>query len=462
MVLPAAIARAAEPVLLIETRVGERPVEMDVYLHHVAKARGERPLLHGAQLAARIATAVGSVPRDATDDEAQALTRTVSAGHDSFMQGDFGQAIRTLEKVAADLASRDALLGRDRRARLALERARLMLCHAYLRTGRPRDAAVVMAEAIRAAPGKEPSLRTYSPELVSFYRRVRSDLDGQQRGTLRLLTRPEGATVFLGGEHVGRTPVRVPDLFPGRYRVVAQGPGSQGRVHEVAVASGEQELVIDLELEAALGTEERPVLTYPDADTRARFEAAHAAALGRALGAREVVLVGVGTQQERPALIGAVVSVDTARILRAGFVVLEPASPDRGVLDSFGRFLRVGAPGPGVVVQVASPTGGGSEAKPPGRSLTWLRWAGLAVGLAAVGTGAGLLAVDGRPTCGGPPGVNCQKHLETTVPGALLVAAGGALALTAGVAFLLRWGERPRLAVAPLSGGALLSFAGGF
>lgn len=399
------------------------------------------------------------VARDATEDEATALLHTVDDGQEAFLRHDFGVCIKTLDRAVTDLAARDAFLGRDRRARLALERARLVLAHAYLRTGRPRDAAVVMAEVVRAVPGREPSPRSYSPDVVAFHRKVRADLDGQPRGMLKVQTRPEGAHVFIGGEYIGRSPVRVPDVFPGRYRIVAQTGDRPGRVQEVPVASGEQEFVLDLELDSALTRDAQPALAYPDGDIRSRLKIGHATALGRALGAREVILVGVGFQQGRPALMGTVVAVDSARTVRAGFVTLEPAAPDRATLESFGRFLRVGAPGPGVVVQV------GSAVRPwegpaPGRSaLRWLRWVGLGVGVALAATGGALLWLDGRGTCSAPAGVTCPDHYETKVPGAVLIGTGAALAVAASVALVLRLGEGKRVAVTPQPGGAVLRLA---
>jgi hypothetical protein len=460
-VLWAAQALAAEPDLLLESRAGDRPIEMDLYLSHVATVHDGRPLLHGTALSARLAARLGAVARDASEDEAAALYRIVEEGERAFLRGDFGAAIARLDRAVAELAARDALLGRDRRARLALERARLFLAHVYLRTGRPRDAAAAMAEVLRAAPGREPSPRTYSPELIAFHRRVRADLDGQPRGALRVVTRPEAAHVFLGGEYVGRSPIRVPDAFPGRYRIVAQLGDRPGRVHELAVASGEQELVLDLELDAALARDASPALAYSDAEARARLEIGHATAVGRALGAREVILVGVGLQQGRASLVGTVVAVDSARTVRAGFVTLEPAAPDRATLESFGRFLRVGAAGAGFVVQVGTPTPVG-EAERHGRRLGWLRWTGLGVGIAATGAGVALLALDGQASCNGPAGVNCAQHYHTTVPGAILVAAGSLTGLLAIGALLLRWGDSPRVAVAPLAGGAVLCLGSQF
>jgi hypothetical protein len=115
------------------------------------------------------------------------------------------------------------------------------------------------------------------------------------------------------------------------------------------------------------------------------------------------------------------------------------------------------------VVQAGSPGAAASTEGPrTGRSLGWLRWVGLGLGLAAVGAGAGLLAIDGRPTCNGPAGVNCAQHWNTSLPGSLLLATGGALAITAALALVLRWGLGPRVVIAPRPGGAMLSLGSRF
>ncbi|HEY3355470.1 MAG TPA: PEGA domain-containing protein [Polyangia bacterium] len=445
---------AAEPDLLLETLTGERALEMDLYLGHLARTPGHRPLLAGAALGGRIGVRLGTVARDATDEEAEALYRAVADAAAAFTRGGFGRVIATLERTVPALTGRDALLARDRRARQALEDGRLVLAHAYLRTERRAAAAAVMAEVLRAAPGREPSPQRYSPSLVDFHRQVRRDLDGQARATLKIVTRPEGATVLLGGEHAGSGPVRVPGLYPGRYRVFAQHGDRPGRVHEVAVASGDQEVVLDLELEAAVAGEERPALTYADPEARGRLEVGHAAALGRLLGAREVILIGVGARDGRAALQGAVVAVDSARPVRAGFVSLEPGPPDRATLESFGRFLRLGAAGPGVVVQVGG-------AAPQRNAIAWLRWVAVGVGLAGGAAGGLFIALDGRSRCD-VSGVTCQSRYATMLPGVLTLTGGAALALLGGAAVLWHAGEGPRVALVPRGGGALLCLDGSF
>lgn len=73
----------------------------------------------------------------------------------------------------------------------------------------------------------------------------------------------------------------------------------------------------------------------------------------------------------------------------------------------------------------------------PGRPFRVLKWVAAGVGVLAVGAGAALLALDGRPTCDLAMGQTlCPQQLATLPAGAALVA-GGAAALGASAAFFV-------------------------
>jgi hypothetical protein len=86
----------------------------------------------------------------------------------------------------------------------------------------------------------------------------------------------------------------------------------------------------------------------------------------------------------------------------------------------------------------------------------------LVVGVVGIAIGAPLLAIDGQPTCDKPdPKHSCPEVYDTAGGGAALVTVG-VLGVAAGVSLfvvdaLVRKRNAPRVSVAPLRGGAMLS-----
>ena len=81
-------------------------------------------------------------------------------------------------------------------------------------------------------------------------------------GTLRIESRPAGATILLDGAPVGKAPLSLPDVLVGRHAVAASLPGYEDRAVSVSVKSGQDETVrLTLDARAAPGTLE--VLARP-------------------------------------------------------------------------------------------------------------------------------------------------------------------------------------------------------
>jgi hypothetical protein len=108
---------------------------------------------------------------------------------------------------------------------------------------------------------------------------------------------------------------------------------------------------------------------------------------------------------------------------------------------------------------------------PPVARFRVVKWITLAAGLAAAGAGAGVWAIDGRPTCTlSGTQKQCPNLYDTAPIGAALVGVGGALLITSVVMIALDHRAKVRaahhtlatVALSPLRGGAALFALGRF
>lgn len=361
-----------------------------------------------------------------------------------YAAGDWAPASETLERLRARIDASPVSLAADLSLRQAFYDIRVMLAECYRRLGREVDATATMAEVVRGDPKREPSSIRFSPDVIDFFKKVKRDLDAQPRGSLEVVTEPPGLAVTIGGEYVGQSPVKVGDLYPGRYRViVGQGAGA-GRLHEVTV-QGDERVAIDHGFDRALRTRDLVAFAFANEGERAANEAAYAAKLGRWLGARQVVVLAAGVHQDRRALIGSLVDVETARATRAGIVATEPSAPTPETLRTLARFLARGGPAPGIVTSGAAFSGAPARATPEAEAAAgsssarpfrvW-KWVAAGVAVAALAAGGALMAMDGTCSEETRSGA-CVGRRDTKGPAIGALAGGGAIGIGAGVMFWL-------------------------
>ncbi|MEK6607634.1 MAG: PEGA domain-containing protein, partial [Myxococcota bacterium] len=226
--------------LIILSGVGKAPAHLGPVLDRVAaevgadarfgdtlaRAIDERlSLPAGDPIAARDV----AVMREATDS----VFRVYAAG-------DWAPAAETLERLRARIDASPSSLSADVSLRESLYDIRIMLGECYRRLSRDAEANALMAEAIRSDAKREPSTLRFSPDVLDFFKKVKRDLDAQPRGTLEITSEPAGVSVFVGGEFSGQTPVKLGDLYPGRYRVLVGTGATTSRAHDVTVQGDER------------------------------------------------------------------------------------------------------------------------------------------------------------------------------------------------------------------------------
>ena len=431
----AGAAVAAERALIVSYAGEAEPKDLAL-VTRVVKALEDRGLVHSEELVREVERTISKDPGD--NSGAEAFREAVKQGRQQFIEGNYEAAARALQRAVAGLEGKAALLARQQDLRSPLHEALLFLAHAHLRAGRNRQAAEVISEAVRSFPDHHPALTKYAPDLVSLYRSVRLELRSQRLGSLDIATNVPGCLAFVNGRYVGITPTQVTDLLAGRYRVYVQQPKHRGRVHLVDVAGGTAKVSVDFALDAALATRVQVALRYGNEQSMREHQLDHAVALGRAVGVREVLVVGFQRYNERRSLHGSVISVATGRTLRSGLLAVEPSLPNEAELKALAHFLQSGEQRQGVLIGAQGGIAAGNAHEGFWSARIW-RWITLGVGVAAIGVGTSLVILDGKDTCPTDT-ATCKEVYQTAGPGiGLLVGGGVSLALST----WLFWAAQP-------------------
>jgi hypothetical protein len=440
LVICAAAGARADTAILLESHAQDPPEDAARYIQYLVTSMGKDAPIHGSRLRERIEARLSASP--GPPEKRADLHAQAKKGREQFIDGTFKKAIATLESARSAMLERPALLATNQPLRDSLHMALLYLTHAYLRTSEGEKATERIGEVIRSFPDKELSAARYGPELVKFYRKVRREMGRQERGSLAIKTTPPGCMVFVNERYVGLSPIKVDNLYQGRYRIYVQQGQTRGRVHTQNVA-GDGQLQIDFALDRALTTEPFIGFRYADPATMTDKEVAHAAAVARALEAPTAFLVGFGHYKNRRMLMGTVVNAATDGVVRSGMIALEPAAPSLSTLGALGTFLLAGKGGAGVIIRnergivthgVGNRGTTTDEAGPGFFSARVWKWITLGVGVGTLGAGITLLALDGKGTCETD---RCPDAYNTMTPGIILTAVGGAAAATAVILFVL-------------------------
>ena len=441
----AAPAQAGKPILL-QSHAGAIPDDAKTYVAQFVRALGSDAPLHGAALGKKIEASLSGTAGSKT--RPVGIQQLVEQGRKRFINGEFRQAIAKLEQARGQLTKKVALVASDQGLRDTLHKASLFLAHAYLRDKQGERATERISEVIRSFPDRDLSLARYGPDLATFYRKVRQELNRQPRGSLTITSEAEGCLVFINERFVGMSPATVKNLLPGRYRIYVQRPQQQGRIHLVTLNGGSHQVTVDFALDRVLHTEPFVGFRFEDRAAKKRAEVQHAAAVARALDAPMVLLLGFHTYEGRRTLQGTAISAATSRTIRSGMVALEPAAPSPETLHDLGQFLMAGKEGGPLIIKPKPPidklTDPSNKDGPGFFSARIFKWITLGLGVASLGTGIALIAVDGGGTCESGPGGLCPERFETQTPGIVLTAVGGAALVTSGILFYVDAGSNER------------------
>ena len=433
----AAADKAVGTPVVLESHVSQRPADAGPFIATIVRTLG-KPVRHGQALRDEVERRMSRPAGSAAS--LQEIRAAVKEGRRQLIEGNFAAAITVLKRARERLMQQTAAVAADQTLRDTLHKTLLFLTHAHLRAGQGQLATERVSEVIRSFPDRDLSLVKHGPDLASFYRKVRQEMDRQGRGSLTIEVGRPGCMVFVNERFVGLSPARVVDLYPGQYRVYVQRAGQGGRIHTVSVEGGNHQQTLSFDLDRVLRSRPYVGLMYDSAAVRQAKEVRDAAMVARKLEAPLALVLGFHQHMGRRALQGTVVSADTGRVVRSGLVALEPAAPSAQSLQALGQFLVEGIAStdvfvryrekvtPPIVKQDQGDQGGGLFSAPV------LRWVFLGLAVGCAGAGVPLLAMHGQTSC---DQAACPEEYDTLAGGVTLVAAAAVAAAASGVMFYL-------------------------
>jgi len=215
---------------------------------------------------------------------ADALEHVAFGRHDATrlsVDKALGHAERALETINRDETTARRVLD----ACLALVRSALILGD--------RETALSEAQRCRRlVPDGAPSEFAHPPQVLQLMADADDLLRRTGAGALSIDSLPDhGCATFLNGRPMGPTPVRRDHAPPGTYRVQVECGDGPARSRVVTLGDAPLDVSMDSSFDAALHTEDRLVLRYPDAKTLDATGLRHTKQLGQALHTPEVVLL---------------------------------------------------------------------------------------------------------------------------------------------------------------------------
>ncbi|HKE17346.1 MAG TPA: hypothetical protein VKB80_20870, partial [Kofleriaceae bacterium] len=431
VVAPRAVAAApgSEPIVL-EAHGGPRPADADRLLRPVLAELARSGFTGPPAVAQRIDGSLSRPAASLADERAAEAVRIIESGYKLFLSGKFDRAAEEIERGLRVLhAAPAALVGKNDDRRDAVMRGLIGLALSHKRRGRTTQAAEAMKELVRSFPDRELSYKDYGPEPHELFDAVRRDLDREGKGSIAVDLDDDRTVVFIDEHYVNSGDVKIPDLYPGTYRLFLQQGNRFGRVHDVVVEAGSTTAVsLSWQLDAVLHTDGGVALVFDDEAARREMEPRFAVRLARALGAPSVVVLGIRENRGRRSVVGAFYAADSTRPLRSGAVAVEPVVPGVERFEALARLLA----GDDEAAALVAPLGDEARKAPVpaaarehrdtgGRPLMVWKWLTLGVGLGAVAGGVTLYAADN----GG--GSRDQFERNTRSTGIAIASAGAAL-----------------------------------
>lgn len=479
-------ARAGDDIVL-ESYTGARPDDAKKFVRAVIDELGRRGYAAGDDVGHKFESRV-SRPAVVASEGLKKLKAEADRGRDEWARGKFDSAINILTPLVEAARMNQGLFAQqdDEGLREAYQEALIALALSRKGQGDPAGMNEVFGELVRSFP--RASLGpAYGPEANQAFEAVRK-VAMARPGKLIVRLSDESLAVYVNEqlEYVGsRTKA---GMAAGEYRVLAKSAHEVSRSHRVDVHPGEDAAVtIDLGFDAAVHVDaDWTGLSFASDDDRAANESPYAARFATELGARSVAVVGIDVVQGHRVVIGSLINLATGWELRRATIAIDSAPPlDR--LQALAKFLAGDAPGGGIEVMVNSDGKGPPQGRhvdvtsmresvaprrevPEDEHPRWggWKWITAGVGAAAIGTGVGLIWLNGRCSSSvSKANGQCPQQYQTL--GAGLGALGGGVVLGGISAYL--WATEPKnkpiqpakaAFLAPTSDGVLAGLAGTF
>lgn len=232
--------------------------------------------------------------------EDEDVQRLIKEGQEALEHVAYGRHTAAQKSVreALTLAERalETLNRKTEMARRVLD-ACLILVRSELGQGKRERALETAMRCRRLVPDVSPSETTHPASVIGVLAEAENKVRRWHVGKLQVDSAPGvGCPVYINGRHLGRTPLVLDRAAEGDYRVQVECDERIGRVHEVTLGEEPVTLTIDSVLDRALESEPRLSLTYAEPKLARAYGVGHATAIGKDVGADEVVLVSAEEQ----------------------------------------------------------------------------------------------------------------------------------------------------------------------
>jgi hypothetical protein len=296
VVLACAGSAAAEPWVVVPVVVGSDESAQ------LAASRAAAPLAEALEQKTRVLapaiarerfeTRASSPPMAATHTDLDQIARDAQLALYHVAMGLYTSASTDVERVMSRADRALESLNRETLAARQLLDSCLFIVRARLNERKPQAARTQALECRRLVPDIEPDASMHPPDVIGELAAAEAQLESQEPGSLRVTSAPSGCPVFVQGRNLGQTPLELPRLSRGEYRVQVECvPGQYGRVHRVTLGPSRSVVHVDSHFDAVVQSSDGVSLVYSNQDAAQRDARAHALEVGRAVGARQVALI---------------------------------------------------------------------------------------------------------------------------------------------------------------------------
>jgi hypothetical protein len=240
----------------------------------------------------RFETRASSPPVAATHTDLDQIARDAQQALYHVAMGLYTDAGQDVARVMSRADRALESLNRETIAARQLLDACLFIVRARLSARKPQAARTQALECRRLVPDIEPDASMHPPDVIGELAAAEAALEMQKPGSLRVTSAPSGCPVFIQGRNLGQTPLELPRLIRGEYRIQVECvPGEYGRVHRVTLGPSRTVVHVDSHFDAAVQTGHGVSLRYAGEAALEKYAPAHAIEIGRAVGAQRVALI---------------------------------------------------------------------------------------------------------------------------------------------------------------------------
>ena len=240
----------------------------------------------------RFETRGTSAPIAATHSDIDEIGRDAQQALYHVAAGLYATATTDVERVMVRANRALESLNRESLSARQLLDACLYIVRARLEAKKTKEAREQALECRRLVPDIEPDASMHPPDVIGELAAAEATMEMQSPGSLRVTSEPSACPVFVQGRNLGQTPLELPKLSRGEYRVQVECvPGEYGRVHRVTLGPSRTTVHVDAHFDGAVQSSDGVSLRYTALEASHRYAGAHAVEVGRVVGVKLTALI---------------------------------------------------------------------------------------------------------------------------------------------------------------------------